>query len=145
MSEPEQGVLWVSDEDEIAANAKGHQLAENVIENISNHYLRHQLAEFSFFTLASDDDSMFLTDLTALADLSAGALCDVVGELAAGGSLRPDRLWRPVEMPSKAKAACVFDWLCQEEGGLTRAVFAIEAGSAPGRLEVRRIGLASGP
>lgn len=143
MSKEGQNVLWVSDQDEIAPNPQRHRIASNVLANVSSHYLRHDLNTFQFITLSSDEKSMRMADLVALTDLSAGALCDAIGDLATRGTLQADRLWRPLEPPTKSKAAPIIDWLGRTDGNLTRATFTLEPSSSPGRIQVRHLNIQS--
>jgi hypothetical protein len=86
LSAPGQDVLWIIDEDAVAANVaqltKLTQLFGNAASNSLNHDLRH----IRCGTAKSDDGSLALEDLLAYSDLAAGAVSEFA--TAMGGDLR---------------------------------------------------------
>jgi hypothetical protein len=77
LSAPSQDLLWIIDEDEIAANvAQLTQLTE-VFARVFSHYGDHGLRHVRCGTTKSDDGSLALEDLTAITDLTAGALSEI--------------------------------------------------------------------
>ncbi|WP_315807383.1 MULTISPECIES: hypothetical protein [unclassified Bradyrhizobium] len=81
LSAPGQDVVWIIDEDDIAANvAMLTDLTELFARTISS-YSSHTLGHIRCGTTATADDGhLVLEDLTAIADLTTGAL----GELCTG-------------------------------------------------------------
>jgi len=85
LSSPGQAVLFITDQDEIASNtAQLTQLTEIVGRTIGNS-VNHSLGHLRAGTTYSDDGSLALEDLAAIADLSAGAMCDVMSSMAHEG------------------------------------------------------------
>jgi hypothetical protein len=71
--EPEQEVVWISDQDDIAANDSIVQLFKRTFLNVSAMYLKAPLKTFHFATTAKDNGSLQIEDLASLPDLMAGA------------------------------------------------------------------------
>ena len=70
-----QDILWVSDEDDIIPNQDLIYEVVDIFARISSHYLNHDLRHCRVGTTKSDVDRQ-LEDLIAVADLTAGALSD---------------------------------------------------------------------
>ncbi|WP_246647353.1 hypothetical protein [Rhizobium laguerreae] len=77
LSSPGQDVLWIIDEDDIAANVSLltdlTQLFQRVMASYFSHSLRHIRCST---TGIADDGSLVLEDLAAIADLTTGALAN---------------------------------------------------------------------
>lgn len=81
MSVPHQDVLWIIDEDDIAANVTMLTTLTELFSRVSSSYCAHPLGHLRCGTTATaDDGSLTLEDLTAITDLTTGAL----GELCTG-------------------------------------------------------------
>jgi hypothetical protein len=82
LSVPGQDVLWIIDEDDIAANVtKLTDLTELFARALSS-YSSHTLGHIRCGTTATaDDGGLALEDLTAIADLTTGALGELCNVL----------------------------------------------------------------
>lgn len=76
LSSPSQNVLWVSDEDSIAANFSRLTQLTNVFAYILSNYLKHDLTHIRCGTTNNDDGSLLIEDLTSIPDLVAGAISE---------------------------------------------------------------------
>jgi hypothetical protein len=80
-----QNVLWVIDEDEVAANVNQLTQLTNVFSRISSNSLAHGLGHLRCGTTRSDDGTLALEDLVAICDLAAGAFCEVTTSMFSRG------------------------------------------------------------
>jgi hypothetical protein len=81
LSAPGQDVLWIIDEDDIAANVTMLTDLTELFARVLSSYSSHTLGHIRCGTTATaDDGSLALEDLAAIADLTTGAL----GELCTG-------------------------------------------------------------
>jgi hypothetical protein len=81
LSVPDQDVLWIIDEDDIAANVTMLADLTKLFTRVLSSYSSHTLGHIRCGTTATaDDGGLALEDLAAIADLTTGAL----GELCTG-------------------------------------------------------------
>jgi hypothetical protein len=140
LSRSDQNVLWITDEDEIVANSAKLQEVCNIFLGLCSHYLKHNLRHARIGTTKSDTGIRDVEDLVAVADLAAGALCQLLTEyqtlewdLSSGLIVPP-----PKRLPSKAKL--IMDWVAESNHPLKRLVFIIDEIEQGGlRLKLRRM------
>jgi hypothetical protein len=94
LSRAHQNVIWITDEDEIAANDNRMRELTNLFGNISSHYLPHSMGHFRCGTMKSDDGSRQLEDLASIPDLVAGAkrLVYIIEPVAGSSALSLERI-----------------------------------------------------
>lgn len=78
LSAPKQNVIWLTDEDDLAANDARIIQGTNALVNISSNYLSHTLSHLRYGTTRSDPGDLSIEDFAALPDLAAGALNEIV-------------------------------------------------------------------
>ena len=77
LSSPGQDILWIIDEDEIAANIQQLTQLTKVFARVSSNSVAHDLRHLQCGTTRSDDGSLSLEDLAAICDLGAGTFSEV--------------------------------------------------------------------
>src|SRR5690606_15885909 len=82
LSRERQNVLWISDQDAIAANLDRHKQATNAIASVLSGYLPHPLGHIRIGTAQSDDGSKAIEDLLAIPDIAAGAWSEVCNSVS---------------------------------------------------------------
>jgi hypothetical protein len=139
LSREGQDALWITDEDEIAANEQRHRELTTSFGNVSSHYLQHSLRHLRVATTASDTGKRDVEDFVAVADLAAGALCDVLNTYSrAGIKLTPDLILPPPDGLGR-KARTVLNWFSDRGHFLKRLVFEIDPVGDTGRLSVKQL------
>lgn len=136
-----QNVLWVTDEDEIAANVERHTLFTRVFGNIASHYLEHQLGHLRVATTASDTGRRDLEDFVAIADLAAGAICHNLNAYGATGLSSVPGLVVPPPPGSPPKVDKLLDWFSNDATPLRRLVLSVDAVPNSRKLKVRHLEL----
>jgi hypothetical protein len=126
LSAPGQDVLWVTDEDNIAANPARVQHLCDALAVVSSHCLSHSLRHLRVATTKQDCGDLSLEDLLAIPDLAAGALASIMDVMlgARGAPLRG--FWLPPVQDVSGKARRVLNWFSDATQPLRRFVVLID-------------------
>lgn len=138
LSCPRQNLVWITDQDEIAANDDRLQQLLTAFTNVASHYLSHSLGHLRVGTTDSDTGTRDLEDIVAIADLSAGAAADSLGRYrgvrgwpAATGIVVPAAAGTP------GKATMIMSWYARDsDSGLKRFVYLIDQDADSGKRRV---------
>lgn len=126
LSAPDQDLLWIVDQDEIAANvAQLTQLTEvfgRVLSNYSTHGLRH----IRCGTTLSDDGSLALEDLAAIPDLTAGALSEICTRFVDESAFPLPGIISPLNRRLSWKSRLISSWMAHEDMPLRRYTCILE-------------------
>jgi hypothetical protein len=139
LSRTGQDVLWITDEDEIAANDDRLRELTKLFGNISSHYIPHNMGHFRCGTTRSDDASRQLEDLASIPDLIAGALSEVVVTLNQQGIMPSNSLFVFGPQNIKAKTAEIMNWFSTDLEPLKRLVYMIEPVENSSALSIKRM------
>lgn len=82
LSNAQQEIIWITDEDQIAANDVRLHLLRRTFMQVSTMYLGATPKQVHCATTASDNGSLQIEDLASLPDLAAGALADTQTQFA---------------------------------------------------------------
>ena len=135
LSRPGQNVLWVTDQDDIAANVERHRAMAKIFSIVASHYLEHSLGHLKAATTASDTGQRDLEDLVALPDLAAGAVSQVLDGYGDSEWLIPGFVAPPPALPDKTRL--LMSWLADDRAQLKRFVVSIEPGQTPEKIRFR--------
>jgi hypothetical protein len=125
-----QNLLWITDEDEIAANETKHREATQLIGHLLNCYCTANMGHFRFATTASDAGDLLIEDLAAVPDLTAGSLNDILPLVGIPPESRmPDRLFIAADVVAPFKVQCMASWLSSSSGALKKANVVVDEGS----------------
>ena len=139
LSREGQDVLWITDEDEIAANVQKHRELTDAFGMISSHYLQHNLRHVRVATTASDTGKRDVEDFVAIADLAAGALCDVMSAYFQEGVLPTPNLTLPAPAKLDKKALNLLYWFSDRGQPLKRLVLCIEPVEGSTKLRMKHL------
>jgi hypothetical protein len=138
-SRPNQNILWITDEDDIAANESRLRELTTILGNVSSHYLSHGLGHLRCGTTKSDDGSRQLEDLASIPDLVAGMLAEAVTEQRSEGVLVSGGIITPPPKHLRQKVIKLMNWFATNRKSLKRLVFLIESAPSSTRLEIKRL------
>lgn len=139
LSCPRQNVLWITDEDEIAANESRLRELTNIFANISSHYLTHDLGHLRCGTTKSDNGSRQLEDLASIPDLVAGAVAESLSQQHRQGLIVGAGVINPPPKLIQPKVTKLMNWFATNRKPLKRLVFVIEPASDSKALEIKRL------
>lgn len=122
LAQPNQNVLWFTDQDEIAANPDRLGDLTRMLGNITSALVPHNLGHLRCGTTASDNGTKQLEDLTAIPDLIIGA----IGESLSEGGVPFRGLFLPSPASISSKGRAILDWFSDSRLPLRRMVLAVE-------------------
>ncbi len=127
LSKESQDCYWISDEDEIFANAQKTQDLQKIIGKFSTISISHKLDNLGMGTTVIDEGDRFEEDLTAIPDLIAGAMSEIATKLAqsTGGRI-PSNLAVPFSGEFSTKTDIISSWMWSKNQGLPKVVIVIE-------------------
>jgi len=139
LSRAGQDVLWITDEDEIAANDDRLRQLTKLFGNVSGHYLSHNMGHFRCGTTKCDDRSRQLEDLASIPDLVAGALSEVLVTSNEQGIMPSSSLFVFGPRNVQGKTAEIMNWFSTDLEPLKRLVYVIEPVENSSKLSLKRV------
>lgn len=133
-----QNIIWITDQDEIAANDEKLKELTVTFSHVLSHYLSHDVNHIRVGTTALDDGSRSWEDLVAVTDLAAGALSEVVTQQVNDGLLIGGGLLNPPPIHLKPKVANLMNWFASNRQPLKRMVFLLD-NDPRGKYRIRRL------
>jgi hypothetical protein len=146
LSRPGQDVLWITDEDAIAANQDRLTDACMVMDNVSGHILPHDLRHFRFGTAErSDDGTKRVEDLLAVPDLVSGFLVDLLSNYHRQGLRFSPDIVLGIPDSLQAKSRFIGHWFACPCGNLRKLVYLIDPVKGSPRIRVLRFEINGAP
>ena len=127
LSAPKQDVLWVIDEDDVAANVEQFTRLTELLGQISSTCLMHDMGHLRCGTTRLDDGTIALEDLAAIPDLAAGAFSEIGTQMVAQGSHLARGIATPLPKNLSWKSRVLATWLASNHGQLRRLTYLIRA------------------
>ncbi len=110
-----QSVLWVTDNDDIVANAFQLNAANKILNETLAKYLDFSITDFEIKTLDSDSEDRCLEKICSLTDLVAGGLVDFVGDYINDNIFLQDgKIAEPIPH-LKVKVNPITNWLSKND------------------------------
>ena len=140
LSKPHQNLFWITDEDDIVANAGRLREAVDLFAHISSAYIKHQMGHFRWGTTQLDKGSKRVEDLASIPDVVAGSLSQVLTTYYQGGTM-PKVTGLMVPPPSNLsyKDAEIMNWFADQTQPLKRLVYVIEQIEGTTKLNVKNL------
>jgi len=138
-SRPGQNILWITDEDDIAANESRLRELTKILSNVSSHYISHDMGHLRCGTTKSDDGSRQLEDLASIPDLVAGMLTEAMSEQRKQGLSVGGGIINPPSKGLKQKVGKLMNWFATNREPLKRLVFSIEPVPNSTELDLKRL------
>ena len=138
LSAEHQDVLWITDQDDIAANVDKHNEFVSTFGRISSHYLSHTLRNLRIATTASDNGNRDVEDLVAIADFAAGAVCEAMNSYHRMEMVPVPGVILPIPNEIDEKALRLMHWFSDRRSSLKRLVIAFEPIVGATHLRVRQ-------
>jgi hypothetical protein len=136
LSRPGQDLLWIIDEDDIAANQNQLNTLTTVFGNVWSNYADHSLHRIRCGTTTVDDGSMAIEDLAAIPDIVAGALSEISSAMSRDRQMPVLDVLTPFPKGLNEKAKCVAAWLAKKEAPLQRVTCFIQASEEGQRFKM---------
>jgi hypothetical protein len=127
MSQPNQAVTWLSDEDNLFSNERHSADVARLLGNFTDHHVKHPLGVRGIGTTALDEGDRAIEDIVAVPDLIAGAVTELANSVAdvCGGRI-PSYLAIDYRGKVSAKSDIISSWLWETPGKLARVVARID-------------------
>lgn len=127
MSRPGQDLYFMIDEDEAASNDQQLTRLTEIMARVLDNCLQHDLRHIKVGTTKSDDGSLALEDLAAIADLAAGCTWELVKALTLSGIHPVKGIVAPFPRTISRKAQIIGQWLAHDRGTLRKSLFLFSA------------------
>jgi hypothetical protein len=126
LSGPGQDLLWVTDEDAIAANETRVRQLVDTFARVSSHCLHHDLRHLRVATGKQDNGDLSLEDLLSIPDIVAGALSAAIEEMFGKHGTPPSGMFLPPPEHISDKTRRVMDWFADTTQPLRRVTVMID-------------------
>ncbi|MCK4818665.1 hypothetical protein KA005_23035 [bacterium] len=120
-----QNILWITDEDELAANETRINEAVEIFSDLSNQLINHKMGNFGLGTTKFDSESKDFEDLVSVPDLVAGTLTSVLTKYKKSGILPYSKLLLPPPKDITLKDREIMAWYSDNTQKLKRYTFVI--------------------
>ena len=134
LSSPGQDLLWVIDEDEMAANVQQLTQLTQILARVSSNSIAHDLRHLRCGTTHSDDGSLSLEDLVAICDLGAGAFCEVATAMISQGRFPRRDVVTALPTGLSWKSRVLASWLAADNRSLQRLSCLVELSASSPRM-----------
>jgi hypothetical protein len=121
-----QNILWVIDEDEIAANVSQLTQLTKLFAQVASHSLDRQMGHLRCATAKSDDGTFWLEDCLAYSDLAAGSVCEIMTAMAGRHGLLQPHVIAALPSGLSWKARTIAAWLSAKNSPLQRVTCLID-------------------
>lgn len=114
----DQNIYWISDMDDCFATQERKADAARMMSAFTSEYVKHGLGELGIGTTDIDEGDRLEEDVTAVPDLAAGAICDLLNRMHQHLGTFP---LIPTLMPNlRGKTDLISSWFFSNSGSLTK-------------------------
>lgn len=127
LSKQNQDIYWITDDDDIVANASKLIELTDIFGHVLSSYVSHNLRHIRFgSTGITDDGSRKIEDFCAIPDLAAGALSELLSIYKKDGVGISNDLIVPIPKVISGKSLKILNWLSTQPQNLKRLTCMIE-------------------
>jgi len=142
VSKPGQDLMWITDQDEIASNDTQLTQMTSVFARIWGNMTDHSLGHLRCGTTRSDDGDLALEDLCSIADLAAGATCELLSVMARQRLFAVKGIVTPLRPSAfSQKTMAISNWLAERARPLKRIIIVLDADGSNGAARVTHLRL----
>jgi hypothetical protein len=123
-SSPNMNISWMTDEDDIVANAERLDDAHQFAARLSMLHVPHHLGEFMMNTPAVMPDELMFEDFLAIPDLAAGMIGEILKTKAANQFKAGLGVYN--DQPVTEKSDIIADWFWHNSGTLKKTCILID-------------------
>lgn len=129
-SRPDQDLIWICDQDDVASNDAQVTALTKLFAHIWGHVTEHSLRHLKLGNTRSDDGSRTIEDLTAIPDLAAGAVSELLSHMRRQGLFPVQGIFNRLPLGLSAKTHKLLRWLSTTDRPLRRMVVVIDESEA---------------
>lgn len=129
-SQPDQDLLWICDQDDVASNDDQIIALTKLFGHIWGHITEHGLRHLKLGSTRSDDGSRTIEDLTAIPDLAAGAVSELLSHMRRQSLFPVQGIFNRLPLGLSGKTHRLLAWLSTTDRPLRRMVVVIDESSA---------------
>lgn len=126
VSTPKHQVLWITDEDDIAANDDQLIKLTKLAERIGNHFFQHPIRRFRCGTSRSDTGRRDVEDMLAIPDLISGTIASALSHVRENTMVPQGKVVVPIPYGVPLKTEFIMDWYIAPEYRLRKTLHLIE-------------------
>jgi hypothetical protein len=126
VSQPDQNLLWISDQDEIVSNDNQITRLTHLFAQVWGNITSHALGHLQLGSTRSDDGTLALEDLAAIPDLGAGAACEAISGMRRQGCFPVRGLYNRLPIGLSAKTDYILRWLAVRDRPLRRVMVVVD-------------------
>lgn len=139
LSRINQDLILIFDQDAIASNQYQLSKLTTAFGNVWSNYAEHKLRNIRCGTTQNDDGTLALEDLVAIADIAAGAVCEVASEMKASNRSPKLNLLTPFPARLSEKSRYIAAWLAVSDCPLQRVTCFIDAAGEPQKMTAKLV------
>jgi hypothetical protein len=139
LSSTSQDVLWLIDQDEIAANVDQLTQLTKLFGVVVSNCLTHDLGHLRCGTAKSDDGTRSLEDILAYCDLAAGSVCEIATAMAGGHRHLQKDIVAPLPSSVSWKTRVMTSWLADRSTYLHRMTCLIDLSESKPSMSMRML------
>jgi hypothetical protein len=134
-----QNVLWLIDQDAIAANTPQLTQLTKLVGRVASQTLDHNWGHLRCGTTQSDDGTLWLEDLASVCDLTCGSVCEILTTMRGTHASLQAHVALPIPKGLSWKTRIITTWLARERQALKRITCLLDLSTSSSKMKVSTI------
>jgi hypothetical protein len=139
-----QEIIWITDRDEIVATPEHADRLLTLFAGFNGSLLKSQPRSVRLGTTESDTGDLMLEDVTAIPDLVAGMLGDIVSGYRQTGIMEMPNASLGVPSKTREKSKMILNWHSYDRARLRRLNYLVMRDSASKKLAIKKMRIPCG-